>query len=656
MKRLALVLLASAVPGLCLPRSSPAQWEHAGGPGGCNITALVVSGTILFAGTSNGVFSSTNNGASWRAVSSGLPKSMDVRYIEVSGKNLFAVSQFGTAFLSTNNGASWGRVPTNGPVGCLVFSGTILFAGRDFGGVFGVYRSTDNGTSWTAVNKGLPEQPAVSWLTVLGTNIFAGLRDVTGRGAEGLFVSGDNGESWKAVKGGLPERPGIIRPVVSGSNLFAVTASNGIYLSTNNGASWTAVDFGATGVREFNFLAASGINLYAANCFRGLFLSTNNGKNWEAIDSGLPRIQINGLAVIGPDIFVATQGLGVFRSSDNGHSWKAVNSGLPDETEVISLAAMGAHVFADVDCHVSPPGEVIFRSADNGESWTAVSPGLPSEFAPVNCLAVMGANLFAGSYKSVFRSSDKGTGWTKLNSGLPEYADFIFLAASGTNLFTGTDEGIYLSTDNGARWTAVGSGWPERPEAEIVCFAANGPNLYAGIHRPWISGVEDMRVKTFQQDTGLGVFLSTDNGAAWKAFNSGLPKNPYVTCLATSGSDLFAGLLRPAAHSGKFEVRHAVGLGVFRSAGGNETWTAANSGLPANTIINCLIVYGPNVLAGTAGRGVFVTRDSGKRWTALNSGMPPNADVRCIAVSGEVLYAGTSDHGIWRLPLSALEK
>ncbi|MCK7528688.1 MAG: hypothetical protein MZV64_69590 [Ignavibacteriales bacterium] len=58
-------------------------------------------------------------------------------------------------FLSTNNGTSWTAVNTgltNTNVRALAVSGTNLFAGTDGGGVF---LSTNNGTSWTAVNTGL---------------------------------------------------------------------------------------------------------------------------------------------------------------------------------------------------------------------------------------------------------------------------------------------------------------------------------------------------------------------------------------------------------------------------------------------------------------------------------------------------------------------
>jgi hypothetical protein len=92
--------------------------------------------------------------------------------LAVSGTNLFA-GTFGGVFLSTDNGTSWTAVNaglTYATVYALVVSGTNLFAGTAYGGV---YLSTDNGTSWTAVNSGLTSS-LVYALAVSGANIFAG--------------------------------------------------------------------------------------------------------------------------------------------------------------------------------------------------------------------------------------------------------------------------------------------------------------------------------------------------------------------------------------------------------------------------------------------------------------------------------------------------
>ena len=68
--------------------------------------------------------------------------------------------------------AQW--IQTNGPYGgdirSFTVSGTKLFAGTEYGGVF---LSTNNGTNWTAVNNGLTSTYIYS-LAVSGTDLIAG--------------------------------------------------------------------------------------------------------------------------------------------------------------------------------------------------------------------------------------------------------------------------------------------------------------------------------------------------------------------------------------------------------------------------------------------------------------------------------------------------
>ena len=146
-----------------------AQWIQTNVTYGGNVRTLAVSGTNLFAGTSGGVFLSTNNGTSWTAASTGLTN-IYVHALAVSGTNLFAGTD-GGVFLSTNNGTSWTAASTgltNTSIYALAVSGTNLFAGTYGGGVF---LSTNNGTSWTAT--GLT-YTYVFALAVSGTNLIAG--------------------------------------------------------------------------------------------------------------------------------------------------------------------------------------------------------------------------------------------------------------------------------------------------------------------------------------------------------------------------------------------------------------------------------------------------------------------------------------------------
>src|SRR5271169_5139892 len=97
--------------------------------------------------------------------------------------------------------AQW--VQTNGPYGGVVSVFATSTFGREknlFAGTWGggVFLSTNNGTSWTAVNSGLTNFSIMS-LAVSGTNLFAGTQN-------GLFLSTDNGNSWNAVDSGLGDK------------------------------------------------------------------------------------------------------------------------------------------------------------------------------------------------------------------------------------------------------------------------------------------------------------------------------------------------------------------------------------------------------------------------------------------------------------------
>jgi hypothetical protein len=56
----------------------------------------------------------------------------------------------------------------------------------------GVCLTTDNGLNWKHADEGLP--PGVRFITVVGTNLFAG-----GIYGKGVFLSTDNGTSWSQV-------------------------------------------------------------------------------------------------------------------------------------------------------------------------------------------------------------------------------------------------------------------------------------------------------------------------------------------------------------------------------------------------------------------------------------------------------------------------
>ena len=208
-----------------------AQWVQTDGPYIGDVCTFANSGTNLFAGTtdffvdSGGVFLSTNNGTNW--IATGFQDEI-VSALVIDGLNLFAGTPNGI-FLSTNNGTIWTDLNVLfGDTRAFAISGANLFAGT-YGG--GVYRSTNNGTSWTVVNNGLTDYVVIAF-AVSGTNIFAGTY------SSGVFLSTNNGSNWAEANSGLMGNH-IPSLTVNDINLFA-GSNDGVFLSTNNGTNWIA--------------------------------------------------------------------------------------------------------------------------------------------------------------------------------------------------------------------------------------------------------------------------------------------------------------------------------------------------------------------------------------------------------------------------------
>jgi len=281
-----------------------------------NVLSLVVNGVNIFAGTSEGVFLSTNSGKSWKAINAGLTSSA-IWCLAVSGANIFAGTDYhpgvsgGGVFLSTNSGENWTAAGLpNVPVRALAVNGTNLFAGI-YGN--GVYLSTNTGTTWTAVNSGLTNSNVQS-LAVSDTNLFAG----TDGG--GVFLSTNNGTDWTQVNAGMGNFS-VWSLLTNGTNLFAGTLSAGVYLSTNNCATWTMMNSGFappnTGVYVYSF-AVSGAAIFAGTGpvweWGGVFVSTDSANSWSQI--GLADVFVHALAISGTNLFAG--GIGIWRNSLSG--------------------------------------------------------------------------------------------------------------------------------------------------------------------------------------------------------------------------------------------------------------------------------------------------------------------------------------------------
>jgi photosystem II stability/assembly factor-like uncharacterized protein len=589
--RVILVVLCM-IPGINRLHS---QWREASGFDGDCINCVAVKGNILIAGTSTGIYRSSDNGATWAAVNSGGSRIV-ANALAVSDDEIFAGTDDGI-FHSTDNGSNW-TVMSPGLTGLQIKSlavrGTNLFAGTYYAGI---WVSTNNGEHWSQANAGLGTitNSSINSLAVFGSDIYAWMSGQYGGGD--VFRSADNGANW--IKTSLPSDYGGPGSIAAIDSNIIVIAGNNIFRTANNGSDWTILDKGLYW-NDVRGLAVLGTNLFVGTNV-GVFRSTDHGTSWTEASTGLLNKHVNTLTCAGMKLFVGTDGDGISVSTDTGASWSSANIGLSGISSklVSTLATSGQHLFAGTI------GDGIYHSLDSGTNWTAVNTGLLNGY--IRSLFCNGTDLIAGTDVGIFRSTDYGAHWVSASNGLTNQR-VQALTAVGTYLFAGSDGGVFRSADNGASWESANTGLTNM---SIRAFAVSKTKLFAGT-------------------AGGGIFQSTNNGASWSEVNTGITgfTNKYVHGVAVAGTNIVA----------------ATEGGALYCAENDMHWTAA--GPTATSGLYSLVAAGSVLYAG--GDGVIRSMDKGVTWEKI--GLNDGCSIDGLVSSSTNLFA--AGRGVWKISLS----
>jgi photosystem II stability/assembly factor-like uncharacterized protein len=313
--------------GVYTSTNGGASWEPAaaGLPIGKTIRSLISFGADVFAGTEgDGIYRSSDHGDSWVKTDANNPLLAQELVLTfcTTDKALFAGGVNGI-YKSTDGGATFQRTLNGFPPNIGVFAWSLTVSGGNIVAAVtvlfspsealdGIFYSPDNGGIWHQAT--LPIEPtAVTAVASDGSSLaYAGVFGQSSS-VKGLYKSTDAGVTWS-------QRPSlnvdIERLAAKGSNVLAGDLF-AAYYSTDFGESWTFSSppgncpFGC-GIFTYTFRD----NSIFAGDEAGMFFSMDSGASWIPVNEGFPGCPIPDVEASCADniyLFSGTGGEGVWR-------------------------------------------------------------------------------------------------------------------------------------------------------------------------------------------------------------------------------------------------------------------------------------------------------------------------------------------------------
>lgn len=591
-------------------------------------------------------------------------------------------------------------VKTQGPPGINVNvffnNGAALFAGTSSKGVF---RSSNNGATWTAANSGLENATVLSF-TKDNTYIYAGTD-------KGVFRSSNNGASWIAANTGI-ETQIVTNMVIGGGYLFAGTSGLGVYRSPDQGGTWQNANGNALNFSQiFAMVYVNNVLIVEADNY--LFKTQDAGDTWFVDQGNTAFYVIKHFLVIG-DTLLASARNGIFRSFNGGNTWTKFKPILTDEyTELLGfsfsngivytgdkrgmlrsadtgktwspIAATGLRFGTRFNNHFVQSGNFfligmdeigVFRSADTGRVWKQSIAGFPVGSNIDNALLNVHDTIVSGTHSDgVYGTPNHGNVWKKIgtknnNDTLSNAVVYsLFNPAPGILLAGTCGDGLYRSVNNGKTWKHITAGLPYKLFDNYECdfgLTKSGPNILLattnGIYyssnngQSWnASNLNGDRIAIFAiaangniavagVSQGVfpfqsGIYRSTNNGVTWTLAQATLD----VISMAGNGGTIF--------YAGTF-------FDNWRSINNGVSWTQMINGLPADKGGYAIKTVGTNNVFLGNDQGVFFSNNQGASFTSVSTGLDPspNNSVLGIEANGTYLFAGLFKNGVWRRPLS----
>ncbi len=553
----------------------------------------------------------------------------------------------------------------------------------------GFWKTTNGGTTWKNTTDYLFAS-GVRTISVNPQNKNEILINIQHGGVgytHGVYRSTDQGETWTESEfnpdnlnwGGLGDNERIYKiayhPTVA--NKVYVGTTQGLYVSTDNLATWDRVITGAT--TDIAFHPTNNQIIYAYR-FSGtdrnlLKKSTDGGSTFANAGTfaGNSNRQIFlSVSASAPNHVYAGSTNGVYKSRDEGTTFTLQSN--PDETGLafsVSDVDTNAMIYGYVDLH---------NSTDNGKTFTERTKWSVQDEAYIHAdLRISGCVngvFYVGTDGYLAKSTDNGVTWTTLNDGTAIREFYAVGSSQG-------DYDVHMagSQDNG---TSIHNkdGWIEWN---------GGDGMEALVHplnSDWMVGSWQYGSRNYTLDGGFDGRRGTGNperGSGNAAWEAPLVLNPlnqmqmiHMGSLLHKGnrfgrdwdtlSNPGIGIITEAAIAETDSNVIAVSRGnnLQLTTDGGETWNRITTGLPGYTFTD--IAFDPkdeNTIIVTYNRyqldnrKVYISYDQGTTWENItyNLGNMPlrtvvmdHSDSSYIYVGGEIgVYYKSKNATQWTL-------
>jgi photosystem II stability/assembly factor-like uncharacterized protein len=534
-------------------QDSGKTWETIPAMHGKSIRSMAIAASdskIMVAGTTDGVFRSTDGGRDWQKISANSQEIHNIESIAVDPKNPDVVyaGTWHLAWKTADGGATWhhinkGMIEDSDVFSIIVDSSnpSVVFASA----CSGIYKSESAGEAFTKI-QGIPfsarrtrvlkQDPSNPEIVYAGTT-------------EGLWKTVDKGKTWARVSNPDVVVNDVLVDPRNSQRVMLATDRAGILASDDGAQSFLASNHGYTHryvtaiIADKNEPNTIYVGVVNDRELGGVFVSHDAGQHWMQKSKGLDGRDVFTLKQTSEGELVAGTNRGMFILAHNANDWSPINN-------IVNRAP---------SARTAKKGSVAAKAEGHSILTAKVS---DIEITPTAWMAATSAGLYT--------SSNQGKSWT--GGPVMGKQDFVSVQSNGNLIAVATHSNVLASKDGG-------STWQDSPLASNV----------SGIRSVTVTSDGQIMVAARE-----GAFRSPNGGAGWEHMQNGIPdKNISSISYDEHGKRLLA-------------TSTETGV-VFESADAGHTWTRGpDTGYPLRHIS---VVHG-RFLAATPFDGVIVQPDN----------------------------------------------